>query len=411
LRSWFKIALLFLGFYGMSAQAQDFVNENSYFECDQAFEIGWPLSIKNDPTVFYQYEEQFSFWYRFKTTVAEEITFELTSLDSNSVYTVFVYETSGKNLCSKVFNAKVKPLKETLLNKESTLSGLITHFTLKVKPSKAYYFCVLNTSVYNCGHQLKITSITESIVVKAVHIPCVINEVKEVEKVKELPLGIDNLLAIIKLKDQFNEGNNITAEISIKDLGYNSEIKIDYDSTKTNSLLVERGKKYAVSCVAPGYQRFSHELIISDYMLTDSSDFIIYLKPLKQGDIFLMNHIYFHPNTYALKREANKELDYLVNFLFNNKTLEIELSGHTNGNNKIKRNKAFKKRSEQWNFDGTSKQLSMFRAKEIKRKLVRKGIDENRIYTKGYGGDKMIIKEAKVLEAIEKNIRVEIKIM
>ena len=53
----------------------------------------------------------------------------------------------------------------------------------------------------------------------------------------------------------------------------------------------------------------------------------------------------------------------------------------------------------------------MYRAKEIKRKLVRKGVNENRIYTKGFGGDRMIIKDAKVLEAIEKNIRVEVKIL
>jgi len=53
----------------------------------------------------------------------------------------------------------------------------------------------------------------------------------------------------------------------------------------------------------------------------------------------------------------------------------------------------------------------MLRADEIKRKLVKKGIDEGRIYTKGCGGDNMIIKEAKDLEAIKKNIRVEVKLM
>ena len=146
-------------------------------------------------------------------------------------------------------------------------------------------------------------------------------------------------------------------------------------------------------------------------MISDSSDFIIYLKPLKSGDIFLMNHIYFHPNTYALKSGANKELDYLANFLNNNEGLQIELSGHTNGNNKIKRNKAYKKRSVQWNFEGTSRKLSMYRAEEIKRKLLKKGIDESRISTKGFGGDKMIIKDAKTIEAIQKNVRVEAKII
>jgi len=408
---WLKIGLLFFVISPLGVKAQGFVNENSFFECDQAFEITFPLSVKNDQTVFYQYEEQFAFWYRFKTDVDQEIQLELAPLDSNSRYAVFVYETSGENLCSQVFNGKVKPLKDALLNKQMTLSGLITHFNLQAKKSKEYYFCVLTTSVYNCGHQLAMASNTDSLVVKAVHIPCVLDEDVLVEKEKGLPLGANNLLALLKLKDQSSGANNIKAEIVIKDLENNKEVKVDYDSIKVKTLLVAEGKKYSVSCLAPGYQRFSHEIVVSEYMKSDSSDFIIYLNPLKQGDMFLMNHIYFHPNTYALKKKANKELDYLVNFLQNNLDLKIELSGHTNGSGKIRRNKSYKNRSEQWTFEGTSKKLSMLRADEIKRKLVKKGIDEGRIYTKGCGGDNMIIKEAKDLEAIKKNIRVEVKLM
>jgi len=408
---WLNIIFLFIVISPLGVKSQDVVNENSFFECNQAFEITFPLSVKNDQTVFYQYEEQFAFWYRFKTDVDQEIKLELAPLDSNSRYAIFVYETAGKNLCSQVFNGKVKPLKEALLNKQTTLSGLITHFNLQAKNSKEYYFCVLTTSVYNCGHQLSIASNTDSLVVKAVHIPCVMDEDVVVEKEKGLSLGTNNLLAFLKLKDQSSGANNIKAEIVIKDLENNSEVKVDYDSLKVKILLVTEGKKYSVSCLAPGYQRFSHDIVVSEYMESDSSDFVIYLNPLKQGDIFLMNHIYFHPNTYALKKKANKELDYLVNFLRNNLELKIELSGHTNGSGKIKRNRAYRNRSEQWAFEGTSKKLSMLRAKEIKRKLVKKGIDEDRIYTKGCGGDNMIIKEAKELEAIKKNIRVEVKLM
>ena len=114
---WLKIIVLFTVISPFGVKSQDIMNENSFFECDQAFEITFPLSVKNDQTVFYQYEEQFAFWYRFKTDVDQEIKLELAPLDSNSRYGIFVYETSGKNLCSQVFNGKVKPLKEALLNK------------------------------------------------------------------------------------------------------------------------------------------------------------------------------------------------------------------------------------------------------------------------------------------------------
>ncbi|PCI94493.1 MAG: hypothetical protein COB15_13940 [Flavobacteriales bacterium] len=403
----FVVALLF----PITYQAQDFINENSYFECDKAFEITLPLTIKNNQTVFYQYEEQFSFWYKFSSLNDEVVHFEISPLDSNSRYNVFVYENDGGSLCHKVFNGKIKPLKDQLLDKQASISGLLTKFNLNTSAQKNYYFCVLNTSVYNCGHQLKLASSSDSIAVKAIHIPCVVEEEDQQKEKETLVSNSNPFIALIKLKDQIENDNYIKAEIIIKDKEFNSEIKIDYDSSKVNSLAIEKGKEYLVSCIAPGYQRFKHNIIISDYMISDSSDFIIYLKPLKSGDIFLMNHIYFYPNTYALKSGANKELDYLANFLNNNEGLQIELSGHTNGKNKIKRNKAYKKRSVQWNFEGSSRKLSMYRAQEIKRKLLKKGIDESRISTKGFGGDKMIIKDAKTIEAIQKNVRVEAKII
>jgi outer membrane protein OmpA-like peptidoglycan-associated protein len=390
-------------------KAQDFINENSWFECDQAFKIELPLQVKNDPTVFYQYEEQFSFWYQFSSQKEELISFELTALDSNSKYTVFVYENEGGSLCHQVFNGKNKPLKDHRINKQ--VSSLSTKFTINASAQKYYYFCVLNTSVYNCGHQLKLMSTSDTIAIKAIHIPCVVED-EYLKKEKEtLNQPLKPFVALIKLKDQTEKDKYIKAEISIKDNELVSEIKIDYDSAKVHSLGIEKGKEYTVSCTAPGYQRFEHAIVISDYMASDSSDFVLYLKPLKSGDIFLMEHIYFHPNTYALKSGASKELDYLAIFLKNNKELKIELSGHTNGDNKIKRNKAYKKRGEQWNFQGTSKKLSMHRALEIKRKLLLKGIGKDRILTKGVGGGKMIIQAAKTLETIQKNVRVEVKIL
>jgi outer membrane protein OmpA-like peptidoglycan-associated protein len=411
LKKCFPLLFIVTLLFPIQYKAQDFINENSLFECDQAFEIGIPLKVKNNPTVFYQYEEQFSFWYKFSSQSDEVVSVELSALDTNSKYSVFVYENEGGSLCTQIFNGKNKPLKNQLIDKQVSSSERFTQFKFNASAQKYYYFCVLNTSVYNCGHQLKLTSAIDSIAIKAIHIPCVVEE-KYPQKEKEaLDLHLKPFIALIQLKDQTVQDKYIQAEIRIKDIEFNSEISIDYDSTHVNSLAIEKGKEYKVSCTAPGYQRFEHHVVISDYMVSDSSDFILYLKPLKSGDIFLMNHIYFHPNTYALKSGASKELEYLATFLKNNKELKIELSGHTNGNNKIKRNKSYKNRGAQWDFTGTSKKLSTYRALEIKQKLLLKGIDEKRILTKGIGGDKMIIQEAKTLESIQKNVRVEVKIL
>jgi outer membrane protein OmpA-like peptidoglycan-associated protein len=95
----------------------------------------------------------------------------------------------------------------------------------------------------------------------------------------------------------------------------------------------------------------------------------------------------------------------------NNPDVKIELQGHTNGNNKIGKNKAYKTMGEEWNFRGSSKKLSMYRAEAIKKYLVTKGIDAKRISTNGFGGDRPIVENPKTLDAIEKNIRVEVRIL
>jgi outer membrane protein OmpA-like peptidoglycan-associated protein len=51
------------------------------------------------------------------------------------------------------------------------------------------------------------------------------------------------------------------------------------------------------------------------------------------------------------------------------------------------------------------------RAETIKNYLVKNGIDENRLTTIGYGGDRMIIEKPKTLEQALKNIRVEVHIV
>ncbi|MBL4707979.1 MAG: OmpA family protein [Flavobacteriales bacterium] len=394
-------------FVAFLINAQNFIHENSVFECDQAFVIELPLQEQKDPTVFYQYEEQFSFWYRLNANTEESVEITLSPIDGGDHYTVLAFEFDEGDFCQQVFSQKTKPKKIQLLeNGEQYIK-----FRLNTKAGKSYFLCVLNTSFSNCGHELSIRNSLSTLKVKAIHIPCVVPiEEEKKEEPEKLEWGKNSLISFVQLLDQNNKESHVKAEIIIKDPQTKTAVKIDFNRSQKHPLRIEKGKSYLVTCIAPGYKRFEHQLIISDYLKADSSDFDIFLEPLQRGDKFLMSHIYFHPNTYALKREAQKELNYLVNFLENNPDLRIELAGHTNGNNKIRRNKAYKNRAEQWNFKGSSKNLSILRAEEIKRRLEKKRIKEDRISTVGHGGDFMLIQDARTLEAIEKNVRVEVKI-
>jgi outer membrane protein OmpA-like peptidoglycan-associated protein len=124
-----------------------------------------------------------------------------------------------------------------------------------------------------------------------------------------------------------------------------------------------------------------------------------------------MKSIYFHPNTYALKKSSYNDLQKLLEYLLNNPSVIIEVQGHTNGDNKIRKNKAYESLSEEWNFQGSSKKLSLKRAEAIKSFLVTNGISEDRLNYQGFGGEKPIIKNPETMEDGQKNIRVEVKIL
>ncbi len=408
-----RLILLFC-FIGLllSSFAQNTTNEYSKFECSHSKLLKLPLNEKQ--TTFYEHRDQFSFWYRVETSIDGNLDIDITPLNSDDEYTVFVYRYNKADFCNKVFYNKIKPIQLSSFVKYNTDKNLnLTAITLNAKQNSSYYVCVLNVSAANCGHQLKLITNTDTLTVEAIHIPCKIEEpetIKETKTPTKQLTGNNLLKAVVKVKDEYATHKNIDAQLIIKDELTGNAINIDFKSQNTFDLMIEEGKAYKVECLAMGYKRFNHSIAISDYF-NDSLDFDVFLRPLKKGEKFIMKSIYFFPNTYALKNKSKQEIDYLLNYLTNNPEVSIEISGHTNGNNKIHKNRAYKDKNEEWNFEGTSKKLSNYRATAIKDKLIEKGIATERIKTIGYGGDKMIIENAKTLEEIEKNVRVEVKIL
>jgi outer membrane protein OmpA-like peptidoglycan-associated protein len=408
----FKILILF-SFIGLNLTlfAQNTVNEYSEFECSHSKLVKFPVS--DNQTTFYEHRDQFSFWYRLEPTEDGLITCNIRPLTTDDEYTLFVYQYNKFDFCNKVFYNKIKPLK--LADFESSIinpKANLTQVRINAKQGDAYYVCVLNVSESNCGHQMQISNITDTFKIDAIHIPCKPEEITTTKPtIESTALTGNNLLkATVTVKDEYATTKNVDAQLIIKDELTGNSINIDFKTKNTFDLMIEKGKAYKVECLAMGYKRFNHSIVISDY-LNDSLSFDVFLRPLKKGETFVMKSIYFYPNTYALKSKSKQEIDYLLNYLNNNPEVKIEISGHTNGDNKIHKNRAYKDKGEEWNFEGSSKKLSDYRAATIKAKLIEKGIDANRIETTGYGGAKMIIENAKTLEEIEQNVRVEVQIL
>lgn len=95
----------------------------------------------------------------------------------------------------------------------------------------------------------------------------------------------------------------------------------------------------------------------------------IYLKPIEIGTTVRLNNIFFDFDKATLKSESFEELDKVVNFLNDNPSLEIEISGHTDS-----------KGGDDYNLN-----LSQGRAQSVVDYVISKGIDEFRLVAKGYG--------------------------
>lgn len=91
------------------------------------------------------------------------------------------------------------------------------------------------------------------------------------------------------------------------------------------------------------------------------------------GRKLIIENLLFKLNEAVLPAKV-KELDILAEFMMRKENIGIMVEGHT----------------DSWGSDAYNLKLSDRRAKSVKRYLVNKGIDENRIETKGYGESKPI---------------------
>lgn len=430
------VTLLLFALTSSIGSAQNVINEYSNFECSQAKQLKVPFpesaNVINGKSlnainqiVFYEHRNQFSYWYKLTATEDRIIRCKINPINTNDSYVLYVYRYKKDDFCNKVFYGKMKPLKASnFINNTKTQEPNFefSDIQLKVKKGEAYYFCVLNTSPSNCGHIMQLTEGKDSLIVKAIHFPC--NEEEETEPEPIVDVVEEEIVAVapIKLPKELDtitvntkadskKVKNVAAELSITEELTGNKIAIISDGEYSYKIIIEKGASYNVECVATGYKDFGHSIVISEYVNPDSNSFDVYLKPLKAGDNFVMDNIYFYPNTYALRKGSEKELNYLLNYLINNPEVKVELQGHTNGSNRCKKNRAYRKKGPEWNFSGTAKKLSQHRADAIKKYLVDKGVLKQNIETRGFGGERMIYLNPKTLEAIDKNIRVEVMIL
>ncbi len=136
------------------------------------------------------------------------------------------------------------------------------------------------------------------------------------------------------------------------------------------------GKEYALHASRDGYLFYSESFDLkSTSNRIDSVTMNVPMQPIKIGERVILKNIFFETNKYDLKDESKAELQKLISFLNKNKTLHIELSGHTD-NVGVK---------------DLNQTLSENRAKSVYSFIVAGGVDASRMTYKGYGDTQPIV--------------------
>ena len=130
------------------------------------------------------------------------------------------------------------------------------------------------------------------------------------------------------------------------------------------------GKEYAFTVSKEGYLFYSENFQLKEKMeFIDPFILEVKLKKIEVGGSVVLRNVFFDTGSHELLPASKSELKRLIDLLVTNKTLYIELEGHTDNVG-----------SEEMNLG-----LSERRAKEVFNYLVEKGIEQIRMVSKGYG--------------------------
>jgi OmpA-OmpF porin, OOP family len=150
--------------------------------------------------------------------------------------------------------------------------------------------------------------------------------------------------------------------------------------------------KYQITAEADGYN--PRTVIVDPKAFKDQKQIQrdIVLSP--KGETIRLNHLIFAQGKATIQSESFEELDEVVQMMKENTRMEIQLEGHTDNQGSPKANM----------------ELSEKRVEAVKKYIVSKGIQKDRIKTKAFGGTQPL-KNEMTQEARALNRRVEMRIL
>jgi outer membrane protein OmpA-like peptidoglycan-associated protein len=160
--------------------------------------------------------------------------------------------------------------------------------------------------------------------------------------------------------------------------------KVKFDSRKT----------YGIEIGAKDYLFFLDAVNMSNASPDEPFIKDFYLEKIEVGTKVVLENIYFQTSKAVLTATSYPQLNQVIDFLANNVSVRLEISGHTDNVGSVKANT----------------KLSEDRAKAVVSYMVANGIDKGRLEAKGYGFSQPIAPN-NTPKGKEKNRRVEFKVI
>ena len=191
-----------------------------------------------------------------------------------------------------------------------------------------------------------------------------------------------------------NSENNdpLSALVLIEDLNSGELIATNKSNEETGEYLVvlPAGRDYSVSANAHGFFFYSQSFELPKDAAYAEITNDIPLEPIKKGTKVVLNNIFFEVGKAELKPISYVELNKAVTLMKENKTMVIEVGGHTDSQGA----------------DANNLSLSQRRAQSVVDYMVLAGIERERLIAKGYG-ETVPIADNNTAEGRAKNRRTE----
>ncbi|HRN41905.1 MAG TPA: OmpA family protein [Vicingus sp.] len=196
------------------------------------------------------------------------------------------------------------------------------------------------------------------------------------------------------------------SDIELIDVEENKTLAKFESNATTGKYLVSlpSGKNYGLIVRADGYLFHSENFDIPETAAYQEVEKNIDLQKVEVGSTIVLKNIFYDYNKATLRDASKNELDRLAKLLLENPTIKIELSAHTDSRG-----------GDKYNED-----LSQKRAQSCVDYLIKAGIATDRLVSKGYGEQKLIITDAEIAklkfedekeDAHQQNRRTEFKIL